>query len=400
MKIEIDVEQFANDIKSGKSIGGANGALGSLIKQLTEAALAAEIDSHLAQDLNNNRRNGYSSKTMKSDHGTFELDVPRDRNGNFEPEIVKKNQTSMTSEIEDKILSLFALGNSYSQIAKYIEDFYCVGFSKATISAVTDKIIPMLNDWKTRPLESVYPFVFLDAIHYKVKEDGKYISKAFYTVLGVRVDGKKEVLGLYLNESEGAKFWLQVLTDLQNRGVKDILIASVDGLKGFPEAINSVFPNTEVQLCIVHQIRNSIRYVGSLNQKQFAQELKSVYQAFTKEEALYELDKLEEKWGKKYPIVFQSWRNKWENLTVYFQYPEDIRRVIYTTNIIESVHRQFRKLTKTKGAFPNDDSLLKLLFMGIKNTQEKWTMPIKNWSLTISQLAIHFEGRLDDSLNL
>ena len=212
MKIEIDVEQFAKDIKAGKSIGGANGALGSLIKQLTEAALAAEIDSHLAQDLNNNRRNGYSSKTMKSDHGTFELDVPRDRNGNFEPEIVKKNQTSMTSEIEDKILSLFALGNSYSQIAKHIEDFYCVGFSKATISAVTDKIIPMLNEWKTRPLEAVYPFVFLDAIHYKVKEDGKYISKAFYTVLGVRVDGKKEVLGLYLNESEGAKFWLQVLT--------------------------------------------------------------------------------------------------------------------------------------------------------------------------------------------
>lgn len=240
MKIEIDVEQFANDIKSGKSIGGANGALGSLIKQLTEAALAAEIDSHLAQDLNNNRRNGYSSKTMKSDHGTFELDVPRDRNGNFEPEIVKKNQTTMTSEIEDKILSLFALGNSYSQIVKHIEDIYGVGFSKAAISAVTDKIIPMLNEWKTRPLESVYPFVFLDAIHYKVKEDGKYISKAFYTVLGVRVDGKKEVLGLYLNESEGAKFWLQVLTDLQNRGVKDILIASVDGLKGFPEAINSV----------------------------------------------------------------------------------------------------------------------------------------------------------------
>ena len=188
MKIEIDVEQFANDLKAGKSIGGANGALGSLIKQLTEAALAAEIDSHLAKDLSNNRRNGYSSKTMKSDHGTFELDVPRDRNGNFEPEIVKKNQTSMTSEIEDKILSLFALGNSYSQIAKYIEDFYCVGFSKATISAVTDKIIPMLNDWKTRPLETVYPFVFLDAIHYKVKEDGKYIAKAFYTVLGVKVD--------------------------------------------------------------------------------------------------------------------------------------------------------------------------------------------------------------------
>ena len=400
MKIEVDVEQFARDIKAGKGIGGADGALSFLIKQLTEAALAAEIDSHLAQDLQKNRKNGYSSKTMKSSDGPFELDVPRDRNGSFEPEIVRKNQTTMSDEIEKKILSLYALGNSYSQIAKHIEDIYCVGFSKAAISAVTDKIVPMLQEWKVRPLEAVYPFVFLDAIHYKVKEEGRYISKAFYTVLGVRTDGKKEVLGLYLNESEGAKFWLQVLTDMQNRGVKDILIASVDGLKGFPEAINAVFPKTQVQLCVVHQIRNSLKYVGSNNQKQFAKELKSVYQAFTREEALSELDKLEEKWGSKYPIVFQSWRNKWDNLSLYFDYPEDIRRVIYTTNIIESVHRQFRMLTKTKGAFPNDDSLLKLLFMGIQNAQKKWTMPIRNWSLTISQLAIHFEGRLDEALGL
>ena len=400
MKIEIDVEQFAKDIKAGKSIGGADGALGDLIKQLTEAALAAEIDSHLSQDLSTNRKNGYTSKTMKSDHGEFRLDVPRDRAGNFEPQIVKKNQTTMTDQIEQKMLSLYALGNSYTQIADHIEEIYGVGFSKATISAVTDKIIPMLQEWKIRPLESIYPFVFLDAIHYKVKEEGRYIAKAFYTVLGVRVDGKKEILGLYLNESEGAKFWLQVLTDLKQRGVQDILIASVDGLKGFPEAINSMFPNTEVQLCVVHQIRNSLKFVASKNQKEFAKELKSVYQAFTKEEAESELDKLEEKWGKKYPVVFQSWRNKWDNLSVYFQYQEDIRRVIYTTNIIESVHRQFRTLTKTKGAFPNDNSLLKLLYMGIQNAQKKWTMPIRNWSLTISQLALHFEGRLDDALNL
>jgi len=391
MKIEVDVEQFARDIKAGKSIGGADGALGPLIKRLTETALAAEIDSHLAQDLSNNRKNGYSSKTIKSDHGEFELEVPRDRNGNFEPEIVKKHQTSMTSEIEDKMLSLYAHGNSYDQIREFIEGFYGVGFSKGAITAVTDKIIPMLEEWKIRPLEAVYPFVFLDAIHYKVREDGRYISKAFYTVLGVGIDGKKEILGLYLNQSEGAKFWLQVLTDLSNRGVEDILIASVDGLKGFPEAINSVFPQTEVQLCIVHQIRNSLKYIGSANQKQFAHELKKVYQAFTKEEAERELDKLEEKWGKKYPIVFTSWRNKWDNLTVYFKFHPDIRKVIYTTNIIESVHRQFRSLTKTKGAFPNDNSLLKLLFMGIQNAQKKWTMPIRNWSLTISQLAIFFK---------
>ena len=400
MKIEIDVEKFAADIKSGKSIGGSNGALSGLIKQLTETALAAEIDSHLAQDLSNNRKNGYASKTIKSDHGEFILDVPRDRNGNFEPEIVKKHQSSLTDEIEEKMLALYAHGTSYAQISKLIEDFYGVGFSKTAISAVTDKIIPMLEEWRIRPLEAVYPFVFLDAIHYKVREDGKYISKAFYTVLGVGLDGKKEILGLYLNQSEGAKFWLQVLTDLENRGVKDILIASVDGLKGFPEAINSIFPQTEVQLCIVHQIRNSLRYVGSLDQKQFAKELKAVYQAFTKEEAELALNKLEEKWGKKYPIVFKSWRKNWDNLSVYFKYPADIRKVIYTTNIIESVHRQFRSLTKTKGAFPNDNSLLKLLFMGIQNAQKKWTMPIRNWSLTISQLAIHFDGRLDDALNL
>jgi len=243
-------------------------------------------------------------------------------------------------------------------------------------------------------------FIYLDVIHYKVREEGRYISKAFYTVLGVNLEGKKEILGLYLGESEGAKFWLQVLTDLQNRGVEDILIASIDGLKGFPEAINAVFPETEIQLCIVHQIRNSLKYVASKNQKQFAGELKKVYQAFTKEEALNELDKLEEKWGSKYPIVFNSWRNNWENLSNYFKYSEPIRRIIYTTNIIESVHRQFRTLTKTKGAFPNDNSLLKLLYVGILNAEKKWTMPIRNWSLTISQLDIYFKERLKGKLSL
>lgn len=400
MKIEIDVAEFAAQLKAGKGIGGKDGALTPLIKQLTEMALQAELETHLSQDLERNRKNGKSSKTMKSSNGTFELETPRDRNGSFEPELVKKNQTHMSDELESKMLSLFALGNSYSQIADHIEDMYGVHFSKPAITAITDKLIPKLDEWKKRPLESIYPFVYLDAIHYKVREDGTYISKAFYTVLGVTLEGKKEILGLYLNESEGAKFWLQVLTDLQNRGVQDILIASVDGLKGFPEAINSVFPETEVQLCIVHQIRNSLKYVASKNQKQFAGELKKVYQAFTKEEAELELDKLEEKWGKKYPIIFDSWRNKWDNLSNYFKYAEPIRKVIYTTNIIESVHRQFRTLTKTKGAFPNDNSLLKLLYAGIQNAEKKWTMPIRNWSLTISQLNIHFKERLKDALDL
>ena len=400
MKIEIDVADFAAQLKSGKGIGGKDGALTPLIKQLTEMALQAELETHLSQDIERNRKNGTTSKTMKSVNGTFDLQTPRDRNGSFEPELVKKNQTHMSDELEGKMLSLFALGNSYSQIADHIEDMYGVHFSKPAITAITDKLIPKLEEWKKRPLDSIYPFIYLDAIHYKVRDEGHYVSKAFYTVLGVNLEGKKEILGLYLNESEGAKFWLQVLTDLQNRGVEDILIASVDGLKGFPEAINSVFPDTEVQLCIVHQIRNSLKYVASKNQKQFAGELKKVYQAFTKEEAELELDKLEEKWGKKYPIIFESWRNKWDNLSNYFKYAEPIRKVIYTTNIIESVHRQFRTLTKTKGAFPNDNSLLKLLFAGIQNAEKKWTMPIRNWSLTISQLNIHFKERLKDALNL
>ncbi len=265
----------------------------------------------------------------------------------------------------------------------------------------------MLTEWKERPLQALYPFVWLDAIHYKVKEDGRYISKAFYTVLGVGIDGKKEILGLHLNESEGAKFWLLVLTDLQNRGVEDILIASVDGLKGFhpqgvltPQAINTIFPQTKVQLCVVHQIRNSLRYVASKDQKEFMRDLKLVYKADTKESAELYLDKLEEKWAKKYNLVIKSWRTNWDNLSIYFEYPKAIRKVIYTTNIIESVHRQFRTLTKTKGAFPNDNSLLKLLYMGIKNAEKKWSMPIQNWSLTLSQLDIFFEGRLDNALNL
>ena len=400
MNQTFDLNEALEQIKAGSKIDGKDGVLVPLIKQLTEAVLQAELESHLTSEINKNRKNGKSIKTMKSSVGEFELDVPRDRNGSYEPQIVKKHQTHMSDHIEQKILSLYALGNSYSQISEHIEEMYGMSFSKATISAVTDKVIPLLKEWQQRPLESVYPFVWLDAIHYKIKDNGRYISKAVYTVLGVGLNGKKEILGLYLSENEGANFWLQVLTDLNNRGVEDILIASIDGLKEFPEAINAIFPNTEIQLCIVHQIRNSIRYVASKNQKEFMKDLKLIYQAISKESAEEALVQLENKWGKKYPIVIQSWKNKWENLSAYFKYPEDIRRIIYTTNIIESIHRQFRKLTKTKGAFPNENSLLKLLYMGIQNANKKWTMPVRNWSLTISQLTIFFEGRLDNQLSI
>lgn len=387
-------------IQAGKPLLGREGILTPLIKNLTEAALEGELDSHLGQEITANRRNGKSRKTIKSLNGNFELNTPRDRDGTFSPQLVKKHQTSLNDEIEQKIIAMYGVGLSYHDISGHLRDLYGLEVSTGTLSAVTDKIIQTVKEWQARPLASMYPIVWLDAIHYKIRENGKVVSKAVYTILGVNLEGRKEVLGLYISEHEGANFWLQVLTDLSNRGVKDILIACVDGLKGFPEAIEAIFPNTEVQLCIVHQIRNSLKYVGSKNQKEFMADLKRVYKASNKDLAVSELDVLDDKWNDKYPIVIKSWRNNWERLSQYFKYPEDIRRIIYTTNTIEAVHRQFRKLTKTKGAFPNQDSLLKLLYLGIQNASKKWTMPIQNWSLTISQLAIFFEGRLDKELKL
>lgn len=400
MTDKFDFNEALKAIQSGQAISGKGGVLAPLVKQLTEAALEAELDSHLADDVVPNRKNGKSGKTIKTSEGKIDLDTPRDRAGTFEPQIIQKHQTSVSDEIESKILSMYGRGLSYSDIREHVEEMYGISVSTAAISAITDKIIDTVKAWQQRPLDSHYPFVWLDAIHYKVRAQGHYESRAVYTVLGLNLTGRKEVLGLYLADSEGANFWLGVLTDLQNRGVQDILIASVDGLTGFPEAIQAIFPKTEVQLCVVHQIRNSLRYVGSKHQKVFMVGLKRVYQAMNKEAAESALDELEKNWGDKYPIVIQSWRKKWDNLSVYFRYPEPIRKVIYTTNSIEAVHRQFRKLTKTKGGFPNDNSLLKLLYLGIQNASKKWTMPIQNWNLTLSQLAIFFEGRLDGALDL
>ena len=397
---EFDFSAALKAIQEGKPLLGREGILTPLIKNLTEAALEGELDSHLGQELNSNRRNGKSRKTIKSLSGNFELQTPRDRDGTFSPQLVKKHQTSLNDEIEQKIIAMYGVGLSYQDISGHLRELYGLEVSTGTLSAITDKIIQTVKEWQGRPLASTYPIVWLDAIHYKVRENGKVASKAVYTILGVNLEGHKEVLGLYISEHEGANFWLQVLTDLSNRGVKDILIACVDGLKGFPEAIEAIFPNTEVQLCVVHQIRNSLKYVGSKNQKEFMADLKRVYRASSKDLAASELDILADKWNDKYPIVIKSWRNNWERLSQYFKYPADIRRIMYTTNTIEAVHRQFRKLTKTKGAFPNQDSLLKLLYMGIQNASRKWTMPIQNWSLTISQLAIFFAGRLDKELKL
>ncbi len=400
MNKDFDLEQAIKALQSGQDLTGKDGFLTPLIKQITEAALKAELEQHLEDDEQPNRKNGSSKKTIKSSVGSFELDTPRDRSGTFEPQLVKKNQTKLTDEIDRKILSMFSLGMSYRDIRSHVEDMYGIEVSEATITGITDRLIPELKEWQQRPLDALYPFVWLDAIHYKIKEDGRYVSKAIYTILGLDVEGKKELLGLYLSESEGANYQLSVLTDLHNRSVEDILIACVDGLTGFPEAIATIYPDTEVQQCIIHQIRNSMKYVASKHQKAFMADLKPVYRAVSKEAAEMELDRLEAKWGEQYPIVIRSWRNKWANLSVYFKYPEYVRKAIYTTNAIEAVHRQFRKLTKTKGGFPNENSLLKLLYAGILNASKKWTMPIQNWNMTLSQLAIHFEGRLDDVLDI
>ena len=390
-----------NALYSGKPLTGKNGVFGPLIKDIVETALSEELSQHLLLEKEKseagdptNRRNGYSNKLVKSNESVFSLDTPRDRNNSFEPEIVKKGQSSLDDELEHKIIALYGFGMGYRDISSHIEDIYGVGFGKSSITAITDKILPVISEWRNRPLESIYPIIFLDAMHFKCNDEGKVVSKAFYTVLGINQEGKKDVLGLYLSESEGANFWLSVLTDLQNRGVEDVLIACIDGLKGFPEAINNIFPKTEIQLCIIHQIRNSLKYIASKNKKEFMQDLKLVYKAISKEYAEEKLLELDEKWGKKYPLVIKSWNNNWHNLSSYFKYPQEIRTMIYTTNIIEGLHRQIRKVTKTKGAFTSQIALEKLIFLSIKNISKKWNMPVHNWSLIIGQLDIFFENRL------
>jgi putative transposase len=390
-------EEALSQIKSGQSLTGKDGVLTPLIKQLLEAALEGEMDAHLSEcreENASNRRNGKMSKTIKSETGSFELETPRDRLGSFEPEIVKKRQTVLNESLDNKVLSLYSIGMSYEAISEHLAEMYGLEVSTAKISLITDKLLPLITEWRNRPLDSVYPIVFLDAMHFKVRVEGKVVSKAFYTVLAVTPEGKKDILGLYLSEAEGARFWLGVLSDLKARGVEDILIASIDGLKGFPEAIAEVFPKTEIQLCVVHQIRNSLKYVASKEQKTFMADLKLVYKATNKELAEHHLLELNEKWGKKYPAVMRSWSNNWEALSQYFKYPEIIRRMIYTTNIVEGFHRQIRKYTKNKGAFTSENALNKLIYCACQKVLEKWNQPMHNWGAIVSQLQIFFDDRL------
>ena len=385
-----------DQFKKGTPLFGKDGAFHRVLEDFLNAAMEGELESHLRETkpLTKNRRNGKMPKTLQTEYGPVEVDTPRDRDGSFDPEIVKKRQTILAEGLSDKIISLYATGQSMSDIQSFLEENYGTEISKETISNITDKVWPEIKSWRSRSLDEVYPIVWMDAIHYKSRnEKGATESRAIYNVLGIDKEGRKDLLGMYVSHSEGANFWLNVLTDLQNRGVKDVLIACVDGLTGFPDAIQCVFPKTDVQLCIVHQIRNSVKYVASKNQKAFLADLKLVYAAQTKDAAELALDRLEEKWGGQYPIVIKSWRDKWENLSHYFKYTADIRRIIYTTNTVEGYHRQVRKVTKTKGVFPNDDAILKLVYLAYRNIKKKWTMPISNWGQTAQQLAIAFEER-------
>jgi len=400
-KEQIDLEAMKalalEQFRQGKPLTGKGRAFAPLLKQFLEAALEAEMEGHLQEEQAKevaNRRNGKMAKTVKSVDGEFELETPRDRSGSFTPSIVKKRETILAESLQERIIGMYGLGMSLRDISKHIAELYDMEISHDTLSSITDKVIPLIKEWQSRPLDNLYCIVWLDAMHFKVRQDRKVQSKAVYNILGITPEGKKELLGMYLSESEGANFWLSVLTDLQNRGVADILIACIDNLTGFAEAITSIFPKAEVQSCVIHQIRNSLKYVASKDQKPFMKDLKPVYQADTKDQAELNLLALEEKWGHKYPVVIKSWNNNWEKLSAYFKYTQPIRHLIYTTNTIEGFHRQIRKVTKTKGAFSSDMALVKLLFLAQKNISKKWTQPLQNWAVTVSQLAIIFEGRL------
>lgn len=377
--------------------------LKELFKDTMQEILEVEMAEHLGYDKHSaegnntgNSRNGYSKKIIKTKFGPSQIDIPRDRNAEFEPQLIKKHDTMMNG-IEDQIIGMYAKGISTRDIEDQMRDIYGIDVSPTLVSKITDKIMPQVTEWQSRSLDPVYPVVFLDAIYFKVRKDNRIINKAAYSVLAINMDGQKDILGIWIGENESASFWLGVCNDLKNRGVSDIIIACKDGLSGFSQAINTVFPQTEIQLCVIHQIRNSLKYVSYKDQKALMVDLKTVYQALTLEEAEMAFAAFAEKWGKKHPIVIRSWENNWLELTTYFKYPPEIRRMIYTTNIIEGYHRQLRKVTKTKTAYPSDEALKKIIYLATIDAARKWTMPIRNWTDCISQLTIYFEGRLDTS---
>lgn len=401
MAIDNDlIDKLLKDYKKPEDLVGENGLLKELTKRLLERAMSAEMTAHVGYekhdttgDNTGNSRNGTSAKTIKGSFGTMPIEVPRDRNGTFEPQIIEKHQTRFTG-FDDNIISLYARGLSTREIQQNLEEIYHVEVSAGLISNVTSEVIEEVKTWQNRQLDEIYPIVYMDAIQFKVRDSGHVKNKAVYLAIGMTMDGLKEVLGLWIAQTEGAKFWLQVVTELKNRGVKDILIASVDGLKGFPEAIESVFPQTVVQLCIVHLVRHSLNYVNWKERKEVARDLKTIYTSATDVEAEQRLAEFSMKWDAKYPMIGKSWQSNWTRVIPFFAHPPEIRKVIYTTNAIESLNMSLRKVTKARGSFPNDDAVFKLLYLALRNIAKKWTMPVQDWKAALNRFAIIYENRL------
>lgn len=394
------LDSLLADYKKPEDLIGEDGLLKQLTKKLVERALEAEMAEHLGHARNEpvansagNTRNGKSKKTLKGEFGELPIDIPRDRHGSFEPQLIPKHQTRWTG-FDDKILSLYARGMTVREIQGHLEEMYGTEVSPSLISSVTDAVIEDAKAWQSRALDALYPIVYLDCIHVKARDSGAVRVKAVYLALGINLAGKKELLGIWIAQTEGAKFWLQVVTELKNRGVQDIFIACVDGLKGFPEAIEAVFPKTAVQLCIVHLVRYSLNYVSWKLRKAVAADLRTIYSAATVDEAEAKLAEFEGKWGEAYPSIVQSWRRNWERIIPFFDYPPEIRKVIYTTNAIESVNMSLRKITKNRGSFPSDEALLKLFYLALMNISQKWTMPIRDWKAALNRFTIQFDDRM------
>lgn len=391
---KFNYEEELSKCTSMNDITGENGLVQKIIKNAMETLLQNEFNNFINQsNASRNYRNGYNKKNIKTEYGDIQINMPRDRNGEFSPEILAKRAT-ISDGIKDQITSMYAKGMSTRDITNHIEGMYGTELSATTVSNITDEAMVNGKEWFNRTLDSVYPIVFMDAVHFKVREENKIVSKAIYVALGITMDGMKDVIGMWIGENEGAKFWFKVCTELKNRGVKDILIACVDGLKGFPDAIKSVFPDTAVQLCIIHQIRNSFKYISWKDQKEFISDLKGVYKATNEELGLETLNEMYNKWGNKYGMVLDSWMNNWENLSTFFEYEDRIRKLIYTTNTVEGFNRQLRKITKTKTVFPNDDAVLKAMYLATMDISKKWTSPYSNWGLTLAQFKINFGDRL------
>jgi len=395
------LDELLKDYKNPEDLLGKNGIMQELKKRLIERAMEAEMSGHLGYEKHalegrnkQNSRNGHSQKKVISNDTQIEIAVPRDRDGDFEPQIVQKHQRRFDG-FDEKIISMYSHGMTTRDIQYHLKDMYNVDVSPTLISEVTDAVIDDVHAWQNRPLERVYPILFLDCVVVKCREDKQIRNKSVFLALAVTMEGKKELLGMWMANNEGAKFWLHVVTELKNRGVEDIFIACVDGLKGFPEAINSVFPQTKVQLCIVHMVRNSLKYVPYKNKKAVSADLKKVYNAATVDEAETMLEEFAHKWDTQYPTINKQWRNHWENVIPFFDFPQDIRKAIYTTNAIESINRSLRKALKTRGALPNDDAVFKLLYLALRNISRRWTLPIRDWKAALNQFAIHFEGRFE-----